>query len=125
MKLEWNPPKYQSRAANLVSQPDYSIHVVFGAERVDGSEMPARDFFSAAIAESDLLKTFADNFDGNSDRAFDKTVEELHDKIKEVIQDDRWSWDRETKRSNGETVGSPRDIVDEEGLLKGQAIEWM
>lgn len=44
----------------------------------------------------------------------------LGDQLKEEIQLPQFSWPRSTKRRNGQTVSSPRDIVDLGGLLRSQ-----
>ena len=41
-------------------------------------------------------------------------------KLKEEIQTPQFAWPRSTKRRNGQTVSSPRDIVDLGGLLRSQ-----
>lgn len=44
----------------------------------------------------------------------------LDQQLKEEIQSPQFSWPRETKRRNGATVTSPRDIVDLGGFLRSQ-----
>ena len=44
----------------------------------------------------------------------------LGDQLKEEIKTTQFSWPRATKRRNGQTVSSPRDIVDLGGLLRSQ-----
>ena len=44
----------------------------------------------------------------------------LGDQLKEEIKTPQFSWPRATKRRNGQTVSSPRDIVDLGGLLRSQ-----
>jgi len=44
----------------------------------------------------------------------------LGDQLKEEIQTPQFGWPRATKRRNGQTVSSPRDIVDLGGLLRSQ-----
>lgn len=125
MKLEWHPPEIKSRSAHLVSEPEHSIYVVYGFQRTDGTIAPARDFFTAAVAETDIERSLSENWNQGSDRAFESTVEALHDKIREVIQDERWRWDRETERKNGAIAGLLRDIPDTGELLDRQTIEWI
>lgn len=45
-------------------------------------------------------------------KAFTEAVEQLVIDSQSTIADDRWEWPRQTKRRNGDVVGSPRDIVD-------------
>lgn len=44
----------------------------------------------------------------------------LDKQLKEEIQTAQFSWPRQTKRRNGATVSSPRDIVDVGGFLRSQ-----
>ena len=44
----------------------------------------------------------------------------LGPQLKEEIQTPQFAWPRSTKRRNGQTVSSPRDIVDLGGLLRSQ-----
>lgn len=44
----------------------------------------------------------------------------LDQQLKAEIQSPQFSWPRETKRRNGATVSSPRDIVDLGGFLRSQ-----
>lgn len=47
----------------------------------------------------------------------------LGDQLKEEIKAPVYEWPRSTKRRNGRTVDSPRDIVDLGGLLRSQRRE--
>jgi hypothetical protein len=49
-------------------------------------------------------------------------VDELGEVLQEKIQSVEWAWPNETKRRNGSTVTSPRDIVDLGNLLRSQAL---
>ena len=53
----------------------------------------------------------------------EKAFEEANDDLKEMIVGEIispvWDWTGTTERENGETVGSPRDIVDQGELLDG------
>ena len=44
----------------------------------------------------------------------------LDKQLKEEIKTERYSWPGETRRRNGATVGSPRDIVDTGAFLRSQ-----
>ena len=44
----------------------------------------------------------------------------LDTELKEQIRTERYSWPGETRRRNGETVTSPRDIVDTGAFLRSQ-----
>jgi hypothetical protein len=48
----------------------------------------------------------------------------MDQQLKEEIQAVQFSWPRQTKRRNGTTVGSPRDIVDTGNFLKSQRRDY-
>ena len=48
----------------------------------------------------------------------------LDRQLKEEIQSPQFGWPRETKRRNGATVTSPRDIVDLGGFLRSQRSDF-
>jgi len=50
-------------------------------------------------------------------KAFDVVVDAQEKAFNDAIVDEIWEWTRPTDRSNGETVTSPRDIVDSGELL--------
>lgn len=110
----------------IVSEPEYSLEVYVGSERVDGTRQPARPWIDAAIAETDLAKDVARmvKMSGEFDveESLEAAAEILLDKIKGQIQDEKWQWDRPTIRSDGSIAKSPRDIVDTGKLLEGQKI---
>ncbi|QLE47879.1 hypothetical protein FD724_06970 [Nostoc sp. C057] len=55
-------------------------------------------------------------------RAFDVAVDALADSFQNAIASDIWEWPRETLRNNGDLVGSPRNILDEEELYNSLVI---
>ena len=54
---------------------------------------------------------------------FAKAMDWAEDDFRQEIEAEKWDWPRETKRRSGPTVGSPRDIVDLEGLRNSQKRE--
>jgi len=54
------------------------------------------------------------------DRIFDQAMDWAEDNFRREIESVKWDWPRETMRSNGQSVGSPRDIVDTGGLRDSQ-----
>ena len=54
-------------------------------------------------------------------KAFGYVADELDQQFKVEIATPKWDWPRSTKRKNGSTVSSPRDIVDEGILLASQS----
>lgn len=117
MRLIWQPPKINSMMAHHESGAEHSAFVVTGGYRSDGSIIPGRDFFQAAIAETNFEIT-----GDNIQVGFVQIQEELHANIKEAIVSPTWEWNRVTYRENGDVVTSPRNIVDTGELLNSQ--EW-
>lgn len=106
---------------------DHAIFVYEGFQRHDGTVAPARPWVEAALAETDVKAIFLMEYTrnaGNMQRAWLATVEQLGQRFQDMIQDERWDWDRETVRSDGGVVGSPRDAVDTGELLESQVIEF-
>jgi hypothetical protein len=56
-------------------------------------------------------------------RVFDQAMDWAEDNFKSEIESIKWDWPRETVRSNGQSVGSPRDIVDTGGIRDSQKRE--
>ena len=86
-----------------------------GATLKSGTELPARPFMLVPIGEADLPGVMAAEYQGNGGsiaKAFRAATQQGQRAIKASIRERRWDWPRETQRSNGRTVGSPRDIVD-------------
>jgi hypothetical protein len=54
------------------------------------------------------------------DECWASEMDTVSDALHNAIQDDVYTWDRITIRSNGSTVGSPRNIVDRKFLLNSQ-----
>lgn len=55
-------------------------------------------------------------------QGFQATAQRLAEQHQEEIRAEQWEWPRETQRQNGETVGSPRNIVDQGSLLESQEL---
>ena len=55
-------------------------------------------------------------------KGFEQTVKNFANQCTEEIESEKWQWDGITHRSNGQVVGSPRDIVDTGELRDSQAI---
>jgi hypothetical protein len=116
MRLTTNFPKIPDLRARHNSDASYSAIVVNGAYRDDGSILPPRDYMSDGVAMTD----FSVNNGANIKQEFIELNNRLHSNIKTSIQSDKWEWDRETYRRNGEIVDSPRNIVDTGELLSSQ-----
>lgn len=63
---------------------------------------------------------FASQYRESISNAFRATANESNRQMKTLIKSPIWSWPRETQRSSGRVVRSPRDIVDTGELLKSQ-----
>lgn len=124
-KMKWYFTPVKPRVARLKSEAPHSAIVEYGATRADGSEMPSRPFMQTSVAETDFEQEFLDGYRLYQDvnAAFEGTARALHETIKDLIQDNRWEWDRVTYRRNGQIVDSPRDIVDKGELLRSQKLE--
>ena len=127
MKLNWHPPKIDNIKARFKSEADHSFDVHFGKLRADRSIMPARPFIDSAVSLTAFEEIIKEAYRrGNGEvgdrltKAFIDLCEELHKNIKTEITSEKWAWDRPTWRSDGSVVGSPRDIVDTEELIKSQ-----
>lgn len=126
MKLNWNPPQITTTKATFTWNVDYAADVHEGETRTDGTRRPARRWTDAAIAETDLPQLVKDHFDETKDigEAFKGMARDLGDRFTEMIEDERWEWDRPTRRSDGSLAGSPRDIVDTGALRDSQRLEF-
>ena len=51
------------------------------------------------------------------DNAFEDVILDVAQEQLDLLEENIWDWPRDTKRENGEIVGSPRDIIDR-GELK-------
>lgn len=125
--VRWNKIDFDLSTAVYRWLCDHAVFVYSGFQRNDGTVAPARQWTDAAIAETDVQAIFIREYTrnaGNMQRTWLATVEQLGQRFKDMIQDERWDWDRETVRSDGSVVGSPRDAVDTGELLNSQIIEY-
>jgi len=128
MKLTWNPPDIKTCKVGYGWSVDYAPDVHEGRTRRDGSDMPARPFATTVIHETANAKLFTAFFQkrgGDFDAAFDDWAHYYDSAFQSSIQDDRWYWDRETRRQNGQIVASPRDIVDTGSLRDSQIMKLL
>lgn len=121
-KLTWNPPIISTTKAIYTWSVDYAAKVHEGEDRDDGTRRPARRWTDAAIAETNLPELMLAHFEEkkNIGEAFKGMAEDLGDRFRFMIEDERWEWDRTTRRSDGSVVTSPRDITDTEALRDSQ-----
>jgi len=125
-KLTWNPPAISTTKATFIWDVDYAADVHEGETRTDGTRRPARRWTDAAIAESNLPEMMLSHFEETKDigEAFKGMATDLGDRFTKMIEDERWDWDRTTRRSDGTVVTSPRDIVDTGALRDSQRLEF-
>lgn len=123
MRITWNPPKVPPITATYTWAAEYSAAVHEGAQRDDGTVLPARPWTKAAIEETDLEAALAENFRKKLDvvEAFEDTAYYLGGRFETMIRDERWEWDRITYRRNGTIAGYIRDITDTEKLVNSQS----
>ena len=124
--LNFNPPDISTTRAYFAWTVPYAAIVHEGAQRVDGTWMPARPFTDAAIQEIDIELSIADLYQESEDlgQAFRGAMYELSDGFQAMILDPRWGWDRPTVRSDGSVVFTPRNIYDEGDLLRSQTLAF-
>jgi hypothetical protein len=63
-----------------------------------------------------------DRIMNRANRAWGVVIDKVDPAMTNAIQRRIYIWDRPTRRRNGETVTSPRDIVDTEELLNSQGL---
>jgi hypothetical protein len=63
------------------------------------------------------------NLEGAFGRVFERAMDWAGEDFRREIESVRWDWPNETIRSNGQPVGSPRNIVDIGGLRDSQRRE--
>lgn len=123
--LKFDPPKINTPVAHYEWNCDHAAITHNGAVMRNGTRIPARPWCDVAIAETDLGQVFRKHYGATESlqAAWELTAFETGDRFKEMISSERWQWDGITHRRNGETVGSPRNIVDTRELLESQTLE--
>lgn len=123
MKLNWNPPKVSRQRAVYRWSAPHAVYVHEGAVLNNGTVLPARRWTDYAIANTPIPQVFASEYQisGSLDGAFRLLANRLDDAFRLAIESPIWDWPRSTKRSNGETVFTPRDIVDQGTLRDSQS----
>lgn len=126
MDIKWNNlniPK--NKRTTLSWNTRYAAYVHEGYTRNDGTTAPARPWVNTTIEEFEFIEELQNELvKSNSIKdAFEAMAESFGESCQENIEADIWNWDRPTKRSSGETVTSPRDIVDTKELYNSYNIE--
>ncbi|MEH1786889.1 MAG: hypothetical protein V7L23_15250 [Nostoc sp.] len=133
VKANWeklNLPK--QRTAEFSYSAPYAARVHEGFTLKSGGDAPARPWIALTVEQyefltelrsrvGELIKTMP--LDKALTQAFDELAENFGAAMQQNIQDPIWAWPRKTKRQSGETVSSPRNIVDLGTLLKSYSLE--
>lgn len=129
--LKWKPPKLpDAKTAQYANTADYALYVHEGAILRSGTLLLSREFMYAPIAglpgfdsDFDAAEVFAATYKKTHSfsRAFRKTALQGQKGIKAAF-DYKWLWTAgsTTRRRNGETVESPRNIIDTGNLKASQ-----
>ncbi|NDB84295.1 hypothetical protein EB118_16520 [bacterium] len=121
MKAIWNKNiNISSKTATYTWSENYAPIVHEGGTRKDGSDFPARPWVWRTVGLNgqerryDIVQDFNDKIrTANSfDQLFEDIANKLDSEFRKTIEAEIFTWDAATKRKNGITVTTPRDIVD-------------
>ena len=121
MKAIWNKNiNISSKTATYTWSENYAPIVHEGGTRKDGSDFPARPWVWKTVGLNgqegryDIVQDFNDKIrTANSfDQLFEDIANKLDSEFRKTIEAEIFTWDAATKRKNGITVTTPRDIVD-------------
>jgi hypothetical protein len=126
VKANFNPIDIPRKmiATSKWSAP-YAAIVHEGATMRNGTEYPARPWALSTAQEFDFYSEYQLSFERSRSlrQAFIDTAENFGEACQNAILDSRWDWPRPTLRQNGQTVTSPRDIVDSKQLFNSYSQE--
>jgi hypothetical protein len=126
MEVNWQKLNIPNKQVSVHTwDAPYAAGVHEGMSSRNGKDLPARPWVNHTIDNHDLLEIYAESFQQSEDfiDAFEQMSQEFGDKCQEAIEDEIWDWPRDTKRKNGDVVGSPRDIVDTGKLKDSYSME--
>lgn len=127
VKVKWNFPELPRQKAVYRWTAEHASLVHEGYQRQDGTQAPARPWTQIALQNADIAAIFEVEFvraSGNMLRAWIATAERLDGEFRAAIEVEVYEWDRETVRSDGSVVSSPRDIVDTSELRDSQELTF-
>jgi hypothetical protein len=126
MKLNWTPPQIKAQKAVYRWSALHAVYVHEGAVMKNGTVLPARRWTDFAVAQTPVAQIMTDRCRAGQsvDFAFREMATDLDQAFTTAIESPIWDWPRTTQRSNGETVGSPRNIVDEGTLRDSQSLRF-
>lgn len=125
--LRWNPPKLTASTAVYEWGVPYAAANHNGAKLRNGGTITPRPWTEYAREEIiDLPDAFVDAFRSTDDlnQSFKITADKYNRAMKVSIRGKFWNWPNTTRRRNGTTVTSPRDIVDTSDLLNSQTMRF-
>ena len=126
MEINWNKIDIPNKQVSVHKwSANYAAGVHEGMSSRSGEDLPARPWVNHAIDNTDFISKYTESFQESEDfvSAFNEMSQEFGDKCQEAIDDEIWDWPRDTKRKNGDVVGSPRDIVDTGKLKDSYSME--
>lgn len=126
MEVKWNNLAIpRNKKATLSWDAKYAGFVHEGYTRNDGSIAPARPWVNTAIDNFDFIGELKQELAKTSSirNAFEDMANSFGQECQNNIEAVIWNWDRNTIRSNGQEVSSPRDIIDTEELYDSYSIQ--
>ena len=126
MEVNWQKLNIPNKQVSVHTwDTPYAAGVHEGMTSKSGNDLPPRPWVNHTIDNHDLLAIYAESFQQSEDfeTAFEEMSQEFGDKCQEAIEDEIWDWPRDTKRKNGDVVGSPRNIVDTGKLKDSYSME--
>jgi len=125
--LKWNAPQRVNPSTAVYEwSVDYAAVVHNGATLRNGGKIPARPWTVRARQEMDLVDEYVQAYRRTDDlgESLRQTAIAYDRKMAELINTKVWDWPNETRRRNGETAKSPRDIVDTKALAGSQTLRF-
>ena len=115
MRLNWNPPDFESASARIAYTADYALAIHQGATYRDTRRpnLPPSPWVLTTIDEADCPALFISNWDGDVKRTFESFIDHLSAKMQTNLASSRWYHPRDTTRKSGEFVPAGlRDRID-------------
>jgi hypothetical protein len=125
MTLTWNPPTLPAqKVAVHENTAAHATPVHEGARLNNGGVIEPRPWMTQAYLGGlyDPVAEFAKQYRRTNSlaTAFQATALGGQREMFTLLRADVWSWPNETRRRNGEVVGSPRNIIDRGELYDNQ-----
>jgi hypothetical protein len=109
--------------AKYVWSAPYATNIWLGIDS-DGNPSTPRRWTDVAIAEMNFIPAFWEGVQSGKtlDYGFEYLAKSLYAEFRNAISDEIYYWPNVTRRSNGETVFSPRDIRDTDTFYNSQSM---